>query len=191
MTATTALLGLIALGLVMVAVAIVVVLPWLLVLLTLAVLDRAHELRIRAARRRAFRAIDAERDRQDAKWGRQRHPDGTGPTLANRATAEAAKLLTDTAAAAGRVTWADILREEVYEAFAEDDVDKLRTELVQVAAVAVQWVEALDERPEPASAVAALRARRDEAGWHPVDDHELARMIELGVGDPATKGGTS
>lgn len=35
-------------------------------------------------------------------------------------------------------------------------------------------------------ALAALRARRDEAGAHPVDDAELLRMIELGVAEPST-----
>jgi hypothetical protein len=42
------------------------------------------------------------------------------------------------------VTWAHILTEEFYEALAEADPEKLREELVQVAAVAVAWVECLD-----------------------------------------------
>ena len=37
--------------------------------------------------------------------------------------------------------------EEVAEAFAEADVRRLRAELVQCAAVAVKWVEAIDRRP--------------------------------------------
>jgi hypothetical protein len=37
------------------------------------------------------------------------------------------------------------------------------------------------------AAIDALRARRDEAGWHPAPDDELARMLELGVGDPAKR----
>jgi hypothetical protein len=51
------------------------------------------------------------------------------------------------ATADGRVTWRHILTEEVYEAFAESDPTKLRAELVQVAAVAVQWIQAIDRRP--------------------------------------------
>lgn len=44
----------------------------------------------------------------------------------------------------GTVTWWHILREEVFEAAAEDDPVRLRAELVQVAAVAVKMIDALD-----------------------------------------------
>ncbi|MER6951259.1 hypothetical protein ABT294_45315 [Nonomuraea sp. NPDC000554] len=50
------------------------------------------------------------------------------------------------AAARGELSWRHILHEEVLEAFAEDDPELLRAELVQVAAVAVKWVQALDRR---------------------------------------------
>lgn len=86
-----------------------------------------------------------ERDRQDEKWGVQNHPDGTGSEEAQR-QAELGKRATDAAAERGDVTWLLILREEVLEAFAETDLVKLRTELIQVAAVAQQWVEAIDRR---------------------------------------------
>jgi hypothetical protein len=46
----------------------------------------------------------------------------------------------------GKGTWLDILTEEVAEAFAETDTKALRAELVQVAAVALAWVEAIDCR---------------------------------------------
>ncbi len=42
--------------------------------------------------------------------------------------------------------WRDILLEEVFEALAEEEPKELRKELVQVAAVAAQWVEAIDRR---------------------------------------------
>ena len=103
--------------------------------------------------------IDAERDRQDKKWGEQNHPDGTGINWVNQITpafgwkdnasehtADLAKLLTNRAARMGKGTWLNILLEEVAEAFAETDTDKLRSELIQVAAVAAQWVEAIDRR---------------------------------------------
>jgi len=108
--------------------------------------------------------IDEERDRQDLKWGEQNHPDGTGINWVNQITpvfgwkdnasehtAMLAKLLTNRAASRNQETWLNILLEEVAEAFAETDLDKLRTELIQVAAVAAQWVEAIDrrERGEP------------------------------------------
>lgn len=41
-------------------------------------------------------------------------------------------------------TWDDVLIEEALEAVMERDPVKLRAELVQVAATAVQWVEAID-----------------------------------------------
>lgn len=101
-----------------------------------------------------------ERDRQDAKWGEQNHPDGTGPEtqplfdkrafldddIAAVHLADAFTRRTDERADEGKVTWRDILLEEVFEALAESDQAKLRTELIQVAAVVQQWVEAIDRR---------------------------------------------
>lgn len=100
--------------------------------------------------------VAAERARQNTKWGEQNHPDGTGPEerplwisgASGRMTAldlaEVAKLSTDSLARRGEVAWTDILLEEVFEALAEVDHSKLRAELIQVAAVAVQWAEAID-----------------------------------------------
>lgn len=113
--------------------------------------------------------VAAERARQDAKWGEQNHPDGSGPTVSlaspifgapsdrwgtpagvhlagMRELRDNAVVTTDERAATGNLTWRDILLEEVFEAFAEDDPGKLRVELIQVAAVATQWVEAIDRR---------------------------------------------
>lgn len=107
--------------------------------------------------------IVAERDRQNRKWGEQNHPDGTGPlsapfdlypdargyplqSLPAQKLADVATALCGTAAQYGGVTWTLILLEEVFEALAEDDPERLRVELVQVAAVAAQWAEALDRR---------------------------------------------
>lgn len=101
--------------------------------------------------------VQAEENRQDAKWGEQNHPDGTGPdvpVLADllRDGTDAAWLAvqateaTDVKARDGAVTWRDILLEEVFEALAESSPEKLRTELVQVAAVAAQWVKAKDRQ---------------------------------------------
>ena len=90
--------------------------------------------------------IADERERQRAKWGDQSHlPDGTGG--AYRETLRgAAQTDCDHAMEAGRVTWRHILAEEVAEALAETSPARLRVELVQVAAVCVQWLEALDRR---------------------------------------------
>lgn len=89
------------------------------------------------------REVIQERVAQDAKWGEQNHPNGTG-LYQQQAAAENARRVCDRNAHLGKVTWADILREEFYEALAESDPARLRTELIQVAAVAVAWVEAID-----------------------------------------------
>jgi hypothetical protein len=86
-----------------------------------------------------------ERVRQRRRWGVQEHPDGTG-TAKDREYRAKAQAACDRAAFDGSQTWRHILAEEVAEAFAERDPAALRAELVQVAAVALQWVEALDAR---------------------------------------------
>lgn len=45
----------------------------------------------------------------------------------------------------GRPTWMHLVREEVAEAFQEDDPVRLREELIQVAALCVSWVEKLQD----------------------------------------------
>ena len=94
---------------------------------------------------RVLSDVIAERQRQHARWGVQSHPDGTGGLAAVLAR-EAAQRECDQLSVATLLTWRAILAEEVAEAFAEVDQDRLREELVQVAAVAVQWIEALDRR---------------------------------------------
>jgi hypothetical protein len=92
-----------------------------------------------------FDEVTAERRRQDDKWGEQNHPDGTGGR-GRRSSASLAKLACEAAVEAKRLTWRHVLVEEVAEVFAENDQAKLRAELVQVAAVAVAWIEAIDRR---------------------------------------------
>lgn len=94
-----------------------------------------------------------ERSAQDAKWGRQDHPNGTGPEMRfgieDGTAGELRDFLRDQCEAnhrAGRPTYADIFLEEAFEALAEKDPAKLRTELIQTAAVCVAWVEAIDRR---------------------------------------------
>lgn len=95
---------------------------------------------------RVLREVAAERAAQDALWGVQALPDGTGPTYAPEA--DRAKQAVTDAAAEGHLTWRHILHEEVLEAFAEDDADRLRAELIQVAAVAIKWIQSLDKRAQ-------------------------------------------
>lgn len=92
--------------------------------------------------------IHKERVRQDAKWGEQNHPDGTcaeGPEKA-KAHADAARSICNHFAKIGKLTWAHILTEELMEAYAETDPEKLITELIQVSAVAASWVECIRRR---------------------------------------------
>ncbi|MFE7236120.1 hypothetical protein ACFVAF_37010 [Streptomyces sp. NPDC057596] len=89
--------------------------------------------------------VRAERARQDARWGEQNHPDGTGLPIFQHSV----RRYRDTAernAAAGVLAWRDVLLEEVHEVLAESDPAELRAELVQVAAVAAAWAEAIDRR---------------------------------------------
>lgn len=94
---------------------------------------------------RVLSDVIAERQRQHARHGVQSLPDGTGGTLAVQLRGEAQRYC-DELTVARTLTWRAILAEEVAEAFAETDHERLREELVQVAAVAVQWIEALDRR---------------------------------------------
>ena len=97
---------------------------------------------------RVLADIAAERAAQDARWGIQEFPDGTGPERVGMA--ETARAAVAAANRAGRLTWREILEEEAAEAYAESDRHRLRAELVQTAAVAVKWIEALDRRPADA-----------------------------------------
>lgn len=87
--------------------------------------------------------VAEERSRQDLRWGKQHHPNGT--SMAFKPLADAARNNCRAADANGTVTWMHILREEVWEAISETDRVKLRNELIQVIAVGVAWVENLDE----------------------------------------------
>lgn len=110
---------------------------------------------------RILNEVNEEATRSVTKHGDQRHvPLGTGPDVypldfitpvdSEASASQLAVIATDTTDARsfsegdGTVTWRDILSEEVFEAYAESDPEKLRAELIQVAAVAVKMVDALD-----------------------------------------------
>jgi hypothetical protein len=88
--------------------------------------------------------ILAERVRQDDKWGEQNHPDGTNTKWA--VVADGMKAKCESKARDGKLTFRDIFEEEIWEAYAEVEPDKLRAELVQCAAVLVNWIGAIDRR---------------------------------------------
>jgi hypothetical protein len=87
--------------------------------------------------------VRIERAAQDLKWGEQNHPffgDEQWHLLVVDLEAAARQELERSP------TYAAILLEEVCEAMREPNADRLREELIQVAAVAVAAVEALDRR---------------------------------------------
>jgi hypothetical protein len=94
---------------------------------------------------RVLSEVLAERIRQDGRWGEQNHRDGTG-SITQVLEADKAREGCKAAFARGDGTWMHVLIEEVFEAVAEEDPGKVRAELVQVAAVAVAWIEAIDRR---------------------------------------------
>lgn len=101
--------------------------------------------------------IREERGRQFARYGLNDDlADGTGPR-----TAWLAPLAWDPAVdveqvfradyeefedETGAPTWVHLVREEIAEAFQEDDDARLADELIQVAALCTSWVERITER---------------------------------------------
>lgn len=87
--------------------------------------------------------VDAERARQIEKFGDQRHP-----ILRGRSNQELfehlAQAMRNTNDDPEQICWITILLEEAYEAGAELDPAKLRTELVQIAAVCQAIITDLD-----------------------------------------------
>lgn len=115
--------------------------------------------------------IGDERRRQDKLWGLGQLgiPDGTGHEKFKE-LASAARIECNRATAAMEVTFMHILLEEVMEALAESDEDRLRAELIQVAAVAAKWVQAIDRRRvlrhhQEGLGVCSCGARYDGPGW--------------------------
>lgn len=133
------------------------------------------------ARRKTAAVLDevrSERVRQDARWGEQNHPD-FDPVLLGRPggcapermaeeygvlSESQAKRFCEAAFSSGHGTYAHILTEEVAEVIGTCNGTKtdLRTELIQVAAVAVAWVEKLDRE---AAVLARAGGLCDACGW--------------------------
>jgi hypothetical protein len=89
--------------------------------------------------------VNAERKRQDERWGEQNHPyvaHHTGRDWLIDA-AESWKRANAARVEHGALAWDGILLEEVFEALAEVDAERRIEELTQVAAVAVAMIEAI------------------------------------------------
>lgn len=99
--------------------------------------------------------VFAERQRQEAQYGDANLdiPDGSGPDtcwLEPYTRDSASEIQRELRAdyegfeeEVGSVTWVHLVREEVAEAFQENDPVRLAEELIQVAALCVSWVERL------------------------------------------------
>lgn len=98
-----------------------------------------------------------ERCRQVATYGTNYDiEDGTGPGtrwLLPYTSQSAAEIevglrrdYEDHEAETGNPTWVHLIREEVAEAFKEDDPETLTRELIQVAALCTSWVEKIEAR---------------------------------------------
>lgn len=127
-------------------------------------MDRHEDVRELIGRRQdidILGEIGRERLRQDEKWGEQNHSDGTGvdwvamvtPAFGSKMDEIKAELIAKLAkntceryARKDELTFLHIALEEIAEAFAETDPELLRAELVQAAAVLVNWIGAIDRR---------------------------------------------
>jgi hypothetical protein len=109
-----------------------------------------------------------ERERQLEKRGIQERASGSSKARWGFSL-RAARKEYDDALECGKLTWVNILNEEVLEAFEETDPATLRAELVQVMAVAASWILDLDRRgttdaPEENFAQDALDVIEVDAG---------------------------
>lgn len=97
--------------------------------------------------------VEKERARQAAKYGSNDDlKDGTGLSaqwLQPIYTGNARRIeqrFRDEYVLHAKPTWMHLVREEVAEAFMESDPERLREELIQVAALCVSWCEKIDGR---------------------------------------------
>lgn len=96
--------------------------------------------------------IAEERARQDAKWGVQDLPDGTGGTallfsgMTYGEIADTLKLHGRLAREHGTENAGLSMLEEAFEVMAETHPGLIRMELVQLSAFAVKWIQMIDRR---------------------------------------------
>lgn len=97
---------------------------------------------------------EQEMTRQDGLWGPQQDHQDTGgdpELLDGRLVLYAGRLrfwrrVKAANRSTGELGWDNLLFEEVYEAASESDDEKRRVELIQVAALALQWAGAIRRR---------------------------------------------
>jgi len=158
-----------------------------------------------SARNRIFAEIDAERARQDARWGEQNHPMVNipqaepgclfAPRVAGELecrrlglpSADEARDACNLEHRAGHGTYASIAVEELAEAVEAaviygDTSDEARKELVQTAAVLVAMIECLDQKR------AAVVGRVDGRPLVDLDRKRLPAILRAAL-DTSTEGG--
>ena len=102
---------------------------------------------IRPYRKNLLEEIELECDSQDAKWGIQDHPDYTYMFLDVLSLDDrVARKACEDAFLIGYGSWTHIVLEELAEAVSAEDGTDMREELIQLAAVIVQWIHAIDRR---------------------------------------------
>jgi hypothetical protein len=122
------------------------------------IIPRNRPARPLVGRLRMVHDVLAELREAEARFPDQHLPSGT-PEHAHRMGLERARAqakrtsdmyrrVVKEKAAAGTLTWWDVLREEFYETGVEDDPQRLREELVQVAAMAFRWAMDLELGPD-------------------------------------------
>ena len=102
---------------------------------------------VRTTIRPSVHAIQEALFDQLASYGVQEYPHGTGRP-ADRGVADQAHTHARQAAAAGTLSWRQLVMADMAEAFAQTDPARLRDELVHALGVAAAWVEALDQEVE-------------------------------------------
>ena len=142
----------------------------------------------KASRRIVLEQINAERISQIEKWGPQDHPHVSPesrhfPAAVRLATErmQEKKIQVDLQAKNGNSNFLDILREEIEEAAVEafqGNTPELRTELIQAAAVIVQWIEAIDAREanEWREHEITVEFEPEAGGWDYQEVDELGRV---------------
>lgn len=90
--------------------------------------------------------VAQKRAKNALKWGEQNWPNGTGPSERRTRRREAAWAEVDSGVKSGRVTYYQILREEFAELACEADDERVLAELIDVAAVALDWADAVLRR---------------------------------------------
>lgn len=111
-----------------------------------------------------------ERRSQNKKWGPKTYPDGTG-LIGDAERAKHAKVTAGGLAAHEKLTWRDVLYEEVTGAFSEKQLGKLRMELRKVGATAAAWIEDVENRMSE-----IINDKVDE--WHKGDSDDPTTLAE-------------